>query len=323
MSNNMPRVSIGLPVYNGERFLPIAIESILNQTYSDFELIICDNASTDSTPAICEEYAARDARIRYFANPRNMGAAFNYDRVLDLSRGEYFKWTAHDDVIAPDFLEKCVELLDRDPSVVGAAGKSLLIDANSKVVKPEYEASMDSARPSERYLQQLTDIHGFRQIFGLYRAQIVRNCGPNGRWGSSDKNVLARLALQGRILVVNAILYSRCHPMQSVNTHTSTHARSVWFDPSLAGRIQFPRWLAVYDYFAAIFAYPMPLGERARCVGIWLEHMHWRGLAKDVLVAGLTIVRRLTGGGWEPDKILDPAAKRRDGQMAEKLSRTL
>src|SRR5882762_1549884 len=114
----MPRISIGLPVYNGENFITDALESILGQTYTDFELIISDNASTDRTEALCKSYAARDPRIRYWRNAENLGAARNFNRVFELSSGEYFKWTAHDDVLAPDYLEKCIEASDRDPSVV-------------------------------------------------------------------------------------------------------------------------------------------------------------------------------------------------------------
>ena len=99
-----PRVSIGLPVYNGELFLENALDSILSQTYSDFELIISDNASDDKTEEICRSYAARDKRVRYSRNAHNLGAAPNYNRVYHLARGRYFKWASHDDVLAPEFL---------------------------------------------------------------------------------------------------------------------------------------------------------------------------------------------------------------------------
>jgi len=113
-----PKVSIGLPVYNGENYLRNALESILDQTFRDFEVIISDNASTDRTGEICREYAAKDPRIRYCRNDRNLGAAGNFNRAFELSSGEYFKWAAHDDVIERDFLSSCVSVLDEDPSVV-------------------------------------------------------------------------------------------------------------------------------------------------------------------------------------------------------------
>src|SRR5690242_6344650 len=104
MGTTSPKVSIGLPVYNGERFLAEAIDSVLAQTFTDFELIISDNASTDRTPEICKAYAEKDSRIRYYRNEENQGASWNFNRVFELSRGMCFQWLAHDDYIAPGFL---------------------------------------------------------------------------------------------------------------------------------------------------------------------------------------------------------------------------
>src|SRR5262249_60446249 len=104
--------SVGLPVFNGESYLESAITSVLGQTFEDFELIICDNASTDRTAEICNDYAARDSRIRYFRNPRNLGAAPNYNLAFSQARGRYFKWLAHDDRMRPSFLAKTVRVLD-------------------------------------------------------------------------------------------------------------------------------------------------------------------------------------------------------------------
>src|SRR5436190_12174806 len=93
-----PIVSIGLPVFNGERYLRQALDSLLGQDFQDFELIISDNASTDRTAEICRAYVAKDRRIRYYRNESNIGSAPNYRRVFELARGEFFKWCSHDDV---------------------------------------------------------------------------------------------------------------------------------------------------------------------------------------------------------------------------------
>ncbi|MCB0187328.1 MAG: glycosyltransferase family 2 protein, partial [Caldilineaceae bacterium] len=118
MSMDCPRVSIGLAVYNGEPYLADAIRSILSQSFTNFELIISDNASTDRTAAICQEFAARDSRIRYSRNATNIGGANNENRTFRLARGEYFRWAAHDDICAPELLEKSVAVLDQNPDVV-------------------------------------------------------------------------------------------------------------------------------------------------------------------------------------------------------------
>src|SRR6516165_10797605 len=106
--NSTPLVSVGLFVYNGERFIEEALQSILNQTFTDFELIISDNASTDRTGEIAEAYAKRDDRIRYYRTEKNMGAGWNARRVYELATAKYFKQVAVDDLIEPDFLRRCV-----------------------------------------------------------------------------------------------------------------------------------------------------------------------------------------------------------------------
>ena len=118
MNQNTPRVSVGMPVYNGERFVAQAIELILSQTFRDFELIISDNASTDATERICREYAERDGRIRYYRSEKNCGAAWNNNHLVHLARGEYFKWQCHDDYCDPTFIEKCLAGIRGDRSVV-------------------------------------------------------------------------------------------------------------------------------------------------------------------------------------------------------------
>src|SRR3569833_191665 len=118
MGTQPPKVSIGLPVYNGENIFRETLDSILDQTFEDFELIISDNASTDHTEAICQSYVDRDKRVRYLRNPENIGASGNYTRVFEAASGENFKWAAHDDVCATTFLAECVNVLDRDPAIV-------------------------------------------------------------------------------------------------------------------------------------------------------------------------------------------------------------
>jgi glycosyltransferase involved in cell wall biosynthesis len=106
-----PRLSVGLPVYNGQNYLADSLDAILSQSYSDFELVISDNASTDATEEICRDYARRDDRIRYIRQPKNLGMAPNHDVVMRESRGEYFKWASHDDLYGTDLLARCVEAL--------------------------------------------------------------------------------------------------------------------------------------------------------------------------------------------------------------------
>jgi glycosyltransferase involved in cell wall biosynthesis len=115
MSSTAPKVSIGLAVYNGEAYLKEAVDSILTKRFTDFELIISDNASTDRTEKLCRAYAAQDERVRYHRNPTNIGGANNENQTCANGSGQYFRWAAHDDVCAPTLLEKCVAALDENP----------------------------------------------------------------------------------------------------------------------------------------------------------------------------------------------------------------
>ncbi len=125
-----PLISIGIPVWNGENYLAETLDAFLAQDFADFEIVIADNASTDRTEAICREYAAREPRIRYHRQPANYGAAPNYNDVYHRATGKYFKWAAHDDLIAPTFLSECLAVLVDDPGSVAAFTGSISIDAD-------------------------------------------------------------------------------------------------------------------------------------------------------------------------------------------------
>src|SRR5262245_56581544 len=118
MKRAIPLVGIGLPVYNGERFLRQTLDSILAQTFKEFELIISDNSSTDKTEEICLEYSRRDARIRYIRQEINLGASRNYNLVFEMTAGKYFRWAAADDLFSADSLEICVATLEKYPEAV-------------------------------------------------------------------------------------------------------------------------------------------------------------------------------------------------------------
>src|SRR5262249_10686156 len=143
----MYEVAIGTPVWNGEAFLSQAIESILAQTYSDFQFVISDNASTDSTAEICRAYAKLDKRIHYMRQGKNIGAAQNYNEVFRRSSGRYFKWAAYDDVLAPTFIEECVRVLDADESVVLCSPATVLINEDGSPLRysSQHKAMVDKS----------------------------------------------------------------------------------------------------------------------------------------------------------------------------------
>src|SRR5215472_7649750 len=147
-----PRLSIGLPVYNGENYLAESLEALLGQSYEDFELIISDNASTDSNPDICRRYGKQDSRIRYIRQPRNIGLSLNHNAVLKESRGEYFKLAASDDLYGRDLLGSCVDALDEYPDVVLAHSWEAVIDEDGTVTQAmDYPLATDAPRAPDRF----------------------------------------------------------------------------------------------------------------------------------------------------------------------------
>jgi hypothetical protein len=240
MATHGPRVSIGVPVYNGENYLAETLDSILAQTFTDFELIISDNASTDRTEAICRAYAAQDHRIHYVRNARNLGAARNYNRVFELARGEYFKWNGHDDPLAPRFLECCVEVLDREPDVVLCFSRNRAIDEHGKehhvgaltartfAPKPQ----LGSPEVHVRFYHAVVADHPQGAIFGLIRRSVLAQTALIGSYRSSDLPLLGELALRGRFHQVPETLQGRrFHAQQGRNVYKSAHLREMWFDP--------------------------------------------------------------------------------------------
>src|SRR5215471_6003223 len=213
----MPRVSVALPVYNGENYLTQAVESLLAQTFTDFELLLLDNASTDRTEEICRSFAARDGRIRYQRNERNIGGGPNWNRGFELAnKAPYFKWAAHDDVHAPTFLERCVAALDRDPGVVLAFTQAEFMDAEGKVLRLRKQAlPLDVADPPTRF-EALLDPYDCLEIFGVIRREALLGRPVLGMYMDGDGVMLAALALMGRFFEVPESLFScRRHATQA------------------------------------------------------------------------------------------------------------
>src|SRR4051794_21949091 len=161
VSSPAPRVSIGLPVFNGDDFLEQAIESLLGQTFTDFELLISDNASTDRTEEICRRFVARDPRVQYWRNPRNIGGMRNANLTFERARGEYFRWAAHDDICGPTMLERLVAELDTRPDVAVVFAAAVAIDVHGEPLTgfPVAQRALTGGRGFETYA---TDDAGVR-----------------------------------------------------------------------------------------------------------------------------------------------------------------
>jgi glycosyltransferase involved in cell wall biosynthesis len=213
-----PIVSIGLPVYNGEDFLKYALDSLLSQTFRDFELIISDNASTDNTPKICQEYVLRDKRIRYIRQNNNMGALWNFNFVLKQSNKEYFIWVSSDDKLHPEFLEKNIDILEKNKNVVCSIGDVIYSD----VVNYEFKSNNETKKTfRQRYVKSTygtyeskvrTYLKFFQasMMYGLYRRdKLQKSITINKIFLAFDLSIILNVLKYGDFHVIDENLLHR------------------------------------------------------------------------------------------------------------------
>jgi glycosyltransferase involved in cell wall biosynthesis len=268
-----PKVSVGVPVYNGERYLAQCLDSILAQSYPSFELIISDNGSTDSTESICRRYAAADSRIRYTRYEKTRGVTWNFREVVHLSSGEYFLWMASDDSISSDYIERCLKVVESDTQVVLCYSQAVIMDENGTPVKHEDQhLDADSIYPEARFRQLIRMDHNCGALFGLMRADVLKRTPIHGDFADSDRCVLAELALYGRFHHIPEFLFShREHPQRVTRMFPSRQQRAFKLHekPPL---MVFPHFRQFWEYVFAIWRAPLSWGQRFRC---WLQMMRW------------------------------------------------
>ena len=293
-------VSIGMPVYNGERYLPQAIESVLAQDHENLELIVSDNGSTDATPTIVHSYARSDPRVRFLRTQENRGAAWNFNNAFLQSRGAYFKWACVDDLVAPTYLSRCVERFEESPpSVVLCFPRTALIDADGGWVDrwgdpPDGDLVLDDPKPHRRLVQLLTNLHMGNTFHGLYRSSALRQTGLNGAFESSDRLLMAEMALLGETRLVDEVLfYRRVHPDMSRVAHPTADAVARFFDPAVSRVVVFP-WTRLLVEHVASIAFRLPLAPRDRVLGMGalLREWYWKTVVRDAVQGGRQLLRR-------------------------------
>ena len=203
-----PLVSVGMPVYNGAKSIRRAIESLLTQDYSNFELIISDNASTDQTPDICKYYASRDERIRYYAAEQNMGSVWNYNRVFELSKGKYFLWAADDDFREPYFISKCVQILEENPEAVLCHSYVVVcVGTKNNMMHICTQDSIEGIRNTvKRYIEAYKNLPS-TSIYGLIRSDVLRKTGLFQNHLSNDVALTKELTLYGEFCQVKEKMF--------------------------------------------------------------------------------------------------------------------
>lgn len=323
-----PLVGIGLPVYNGARYLKAALESVLAQTLTDFELVICDNASTDGTGEICRRFAARDGRIRYYRNAGNIGADPNFNLVFDLSRGKYFKFFPHDDVMEPDYLAACVRALEENPDAVVCQTQLRFIDQAGQDLgicsSDLYRAQ--SSRPSQRFAEAILTPHNCYDMMGVCRRSLLDLATPLQSFHGADRTRVAELAVLGRFLhLPRPLLKVRDHPERYSRADPS--ARNAWHDPRLAGTRSVPTWRLYRNYASFLRRPELQGGEqfvaRAAMLRWWFVNWNAVRIGVDVAAAfapGIGGFAERVKQAFSPAPGIDQVRKARRGQASSSLA---
>ena len=275
----VPPVAVGLPVYNGEKHIALTLDSILAQTFGDFELIISDNASTDRTEEICRDYAGRDRRIRYIRNPENLGASRNYNKVFEVSSGgPLFRWAAHDDLLAPTCLEKHKEILDNGPesAVMSITLRRYISWEDGRLIGTAYdcvagvstEAGYAPGQPLE-YMDRFDDID-FKKLlrmaggwfpipaFGMIKTSALKKTHLLQPFPGADLVMTAELRFLGEFLCVNEELYfQRLHPAEGWTLRRNRKQEAAWFNPRSRGTLLPHRANLYYQYCKSIVRSPI------------------------------------------------------------------
>lgn len=286
----MAKVSIGLPVYNGQNYVEEAVRSVMSQSFPDWELVISDNASTDGTESICRALADEDQRIRYIRNATNIGAAANYNRAWEEGRGVYFKWLAHDDRIKKDYLAATVGVLDARPEVVLANTTVDYIDGEGKHLG-YYRAALqhtDVESAAARFEVMTLRSHTCVDLFGLVRRDAMVGSLLHQSFSGADKAFLAQMSLRGRMVLIDEPLVEmREHESRYTRATKNARAKLAWHDPSKRGQIDVPVWTLYSHYRAMVEEADLPETERRACRRVlrrfWLASWNGGRLIADLL----------------------------------------
>lgn len=284
------RLTIGLPVFNGENLLRESIEALLGQSYENFELVISDNASTDSTPDICRSYMKRDGRIRYIRQPYNIGLQPNENFLMRQSRSELFKLAAHDDLYARDLIKRCVEALDEHPEVVVAHAWEARIDMAGKVTEGlAYPVAADAPRTVDRFRSMLFD--GWDDYtYGVMRTEVMLRTHLLGSHHFADRTFNTELNLHGPFYLVPDWMYFRREHPERTEPYT-VRTRAAYLNYRRASKLNPTVRLYgeyIWAYVKAIESAPITAAEKRECLGYFTAWLAERALA----VADRTLRRK-------------------------------
>jgi glycosyltransferase involved in cell wall biosynthesis len=291
-----PLISVGLPVYNGERYLVGAIEALLAQDLDDFELLISDNASDDATAAIAGAYAKRDPRVRYHRNQRNLGLAGNFNRLVELARGRY-------DWHPPQTLRRCIEALEREPTAMLCGSAVAIMDEDGHVFD-EWHPSADLTAPQAhvRFHRLIWTMGETHPLFAVMRTDALRRTSLVQGYLGTDRVLLAELILMGSFLQLPEILHHYRQPrmLQAPPPPEVTGAQvSVILDPANRGRLRMRTWRLCYEHLGVVARAPVAPWHKPWLAADVLARFGGRDsrrMAAEVYHAGRVLVSRARSG---------------------------
>lgn len=288
----MPRVSVAMPAYNCERYIGRSIESLLGQTYGDFELVISDNASSDGTADLCRAYAKNDKRVRYVRRETNIGGPGNFRYVFSLCTGEYHKWSTADDFWAPTFVAKAVQQLDAQRDAVLCYPKTQPIDPNGEPLSGFHDDTLhlDSASPVTRYPDLYRRIGLCNAHLGLIRRDAMSRTRLIAGHRASDIDFLGELALMGKfVLIPERLFFRRFHPASSSWRRDSDVHQQQYYAPQNKIRSgDRHAWQRMGFRVGSVARADIRLSEKAVLFGDLLRECRWsaRALAAEMWHAG-------------------------------------
>jgi glycosyltransferase involved in cell wall biosynthesis len=288
--SSVPLVGLGMPVYNGARYVAEAIRSVLRQTMADFDLVICDNCSTDETQEICLTFAGADERVRYFRNDSNLGAHPNFNRTFELARGKYFKWASHDDVLQPGFLRACVDALEQNAAAALCQSDIDYIDESGRIIgtRQSHLSGAESGDPAIRFAALVLQPHDCQAMMGLFRRDILGRSMLLPSFHGADRAMLAQVALLGRFIhVAGAYLQIRDHGSRYSQARKRPEDRAAWHDTSNRNRPGFPVLRTYQTYWKAVAAAPISARDKTRArmslIEWWFRNYNSARVAVDLI----------------------------------------
>ena len=301
MGSNAPLVSIGLATYNGARFLAKSLDSLLEQDYPNWELLISDNCSTDDTEAIALAYAGRSRRIRYVRQAANLGVIANFNFVLGQATGVYFMWAADHDLWDRTFISSCVRALEADPAAVLAYPQSLLIDADGTTIEEmDDQIELGQPRALDRYKHLIWRLSICNMIYGVARRDALVATAGFADVLAADRLVLARLALQGTVLRTGGHLYLRRRNRPPETPNEARRRQLADPDPSTATERAAMPAARLFGYLrdlhlAALRKAPLTRAQKLDGTMSTLACFHMRFHVVSRRVLAIKLLARLTG----------------------------